>query len=91
MIVCLLLVVNLGPLFASPNLALVATDFESTRRAQLLAGAFDVFSFWQLAVSALGLAKLARVPFLRSVLVVFPFWCIQEALFAGVGMGGLAL
>ena len=90
-IVALLLQVNLGRLFATPSLALALTDFDATRKSHLFLGAANVFSFWQLAVTSVGLAKLARVPFLRAALPVFAFWMMQASFFILVGAGNLAL
>ncbi len=89
--VSLLLIVNLGRLFATPSLALAVSDFDATRKGHLFLGAANVFSFWQVAVSALGLAKLAGVPILRAALLVFTFWFLQETLFILVGLGSLAM
>ena len=43
-------------------------------------GAANVFSFWLLGVLAVGLAKLAGVPFLRAAWFVFAAWAIQQSL-----------
>ena len=90
-IVSLLLQVNLGRLFATPSLALALNDFDATSKSHLFLGAANVFSFWQLAVTSVGLARLARVPFLRAALPVFTFWMLQASFFILVGLGNLAL
>jgi hypothetical protein len=90
-IVSLLLIVNLGRLFATPSLALVLNDFDDTQKGHLFLGAANVFAFWQIAVTALGLAKLAGVPFFRAALLVFTFWFLQVSLFIVSGLGSLAL
>jgi hypothetical protein len=58
----------------------VAPDFEATRKSNLMLVASNVFSFWLVGVFAVGLARLARVPFLRAAWFVFAFWVIQESL-----------
>jgi hypothetical protein len=92
-VVTLLLMVNLPSLFATPNLASAISDFEASRKSPLLLGAANVFSFWVVGVLAVGLAKLAGVPFLRAAWLVFAAWLIQESCFvllAGV-LGQFAL
>ncbi|MGD0258372.1 MAG: YIP1 family protein [Verrucomicrobiota bacterium] len=79
-VVALALTVNLPRIFATPSLALVAPDFEATRKSPLMLGAANVFSFWLVGVLSVGLAKLARVPFLRAAWFVFAFWVIQQSL-----------
>ena len=80
-VVVLVLMVNLTKIFAAPSLALVTPDFEATRKSTLMLGAANVFSFWLIGVLSVGLAKLARVPFLRAAWFVFAVWVIQESLF----------
>jgi hypothetical protein len=84
-VVALALTVNLTKVFATPSLALAAPDFEATRKSYLMLGAANVFSFWLVGVLSVGLAKLARVPFLRAAWFVFAFWVIQESLLGLVG------
>ena len=79
-VVALALTVNLTRIFATPGLALVAPDFEATRKSPLMLGAANVFAFWLVGVLSVGLAKLARVPFLRAAWFVFAFWVIQQSL-----------
>ena len=79
-IVALALTVNLNKVFVTPSLALVAPDFEATRKGHLMLGATNVFSFWLVGVLSVGLARLARVPFLRAAWLVFAFWVIQQSL-----------
>jgi hypothetical protein len=84
-VVMLVLTVNLAKLLATPGLALVAPDFEASRQSPLMVGAVAVFSFWLVGVLSVGLARLARVPFLRAAWFVFAFWVIQESLLTLVG------
>ncbi len=90
-IVTLLLVVNLARLFATPSLGLVISDFDATRKSHLVLGAANVFSFWLVGVMALGLAKLAGVPFLRAAFPVLAYWLLQESLLIMLGLGQFAL
>ena len=92
-VVTLLLTVNLSRMFATPSLALAVPDFDATRKGHLMLGAANVFSFWLVGVLSVGLAKLARVPFLRAAWFVFAAWVIQESFFILVGgaLGQFAL
>jgi hypothetical protein len=91
MLVGLLLTVNLGRLGAGASLALVVKDFDLTRKSHLFAGAANLFSFWQVAVTSIGLAKLANAPFMRAAWVVLAFWMLQESVLILIGMGQWAL
>jgi Yip1 domain len=90
-IVGLLLVVNLGKLFAGPSLALVLRDFDETRKSDLFMGAANVFSFWLIGVLSVGLARLAVVRFIRAAWAVCTFWLLQELVLILIGLGRFAL
>ena len=91
MIVSMLLTVNLGRIGATPSLALIVNDFDATRKSHLFMGAANVFYFWQVGVTAIGLSKLADVPFLRTLWLILAFWLLQQSFFIMVGMGQFAL
>jgi hypothetical protein len=86
-VVTLLLMLNLSNIFAAPGLALVVSDFDAHRKSPLLLGAVNLFSLWLVGVLAVGLGKLAGVPFLRAAWFVFAAWVIQESFL--VLLGGL--
>ena len=90
-IVGMLLTVNLGRMGATPSLALVVNDFDATRKSHLFLGAANVFYFWQVGVTAVGLAKLANVPFVRAAWLILTYWFLQESLLILIGMGQFAL
>jgi hypothetical protein len=90
-VVTLLLTVNLGRLFATPSLGMLTTDFDATNKIHLMMGAANVFYIWSVCVMAVGLARLAGVPFLRAAWVVFAYWVAQELFFIFCGMGQFAL
>ena len=90
-IVAMLLTVNLGRMGATPSLALIVNDFDATRKSHLFMGAANVFYFWQVGVTAIGLSKLAEVPFVRALWVLLAFWLLEESFFIVVGMGQFAL
>ncbi len=84
-VVMLLLMVNLPRLFSTTNLTTALSDFDPSRKSPLLLGAANVFSIWGIGVLSVGLAKLAKVPFLRAAWFVFGAWVIQESFFVLVG------
>lgn len=90
-IVTMLLQIILARVFASPSLALVLDNFDATRKSHLFLGAANPFSLWQVCVLAIGLSKLANVPFLRAGWPVLTYWVIQESLLILLGFGQLAL
>ena len=90
-IVSLLLIVNLGKLFSTPSLALAVSDFDVKNKGHLLMGAVNLFTFWQLVVMAIGLGRLASVPFARAVLPVFGFWIVWTVVMVFCGMGQFVL
>lgn len=91
MIISLLLIVNMGKVFASPSLALAVENFDIQSKSHVALGAANVFSFWFVGLMALGLAKLADVPFARAGFLVFGFWILQEMFFILTGLGQFAL
>jgi len=91
MIVGILLVVNLGKMFAGPSLALAVENFDLQRKSHVALGAANVFSFWFVGVISVGLAKLAAVPLIRALFLVFGYWVLQEFFFIITGLGQFAL
>jgi hypothetical protein len=90
-LVTLLLTVNLPRMFATPSLALAIPDFDATRKSHLMLGAINVFSLWQVGLMALGLARIAGVPFLRACWLVFTYWVMQQLFFILIGLGQFVL
>jgi len=90
-IVTLLLIVNLGKLFSTPSLALTISDFDEKNKSHLLLGAVNVFNFWFVGVLASGLARLARVPFVRAAFLVLGYWLAWSLILIFIGLGTLAM
>jgi Yip1 domain len=90
-IVAMLLIVNLGRMGATPSLALMVKDFDTTRKGHLFAAAANVFSFWVVGVRSIGLARLAEVSYLRAAWVVVTFWVLEQCFFVITGLGQLAM
>lgn len=90
-VVTVLLQVNLARMFATPSLALALDNFDATRKSHLFLGAVNLFSLWQVGVLAVGLSRLANVPFLRAAWAVFTYWVLQESVLILAGFGQMAL
>lgn len=90
-IVALLLIVNFGKMFSTPSLALAVSEFDVQSKSHLLLGAANVFTFWQVAVMSVGLARLAGVPWVRAAWVVFTFWLIWTLILVFIGLGQFTL
>jgi hypothetical protein len=90
-IVGLLLIVNFSKLSATPSLGALVKDFDMTRKSHLMLGAANVFYFWQVGVLSVGLSRLARVSFVRTMPLVLVCWVLQELLFIFSGLGQFAL
>jgi len=91
MLVGILLVVNLGKMFAGPSLALAVENFDLQRKSHLVLGAANVFSFWFVGLIAVALSRLAAVPLARALFLVFGYWVLQECFFILTGLGQFAL
>jgi hypothetical protein len=89
-LVTLLLTASMGRMGATPSLALLVNDFEATNKTHLALGAINIFSFWEIALLALGLAKLTGASWAKAGLVVGGFWVVKQALFLAIGWGQMA-
>ena len=78
-IVKLLLQVNLSNLASSPSLAIAVKNFDAKNPWHLVLAGLNVFDLWEVAVLALGLARLARVPFARAGFPVFGVWVLWSS------------
>lgn len=90
-VVKLLLQVNLGRSTATPSLALAVTDFDPNNRMHLVLGALNLVDIWAVLVLAVGLARLARVPFPRAAFLIVGFWILQQGTLILLGAGVAAL
>lgn len=80
----LLLQVNLSNLASSPSLAIAVKNFDAQNPWHLVLAGLNVFDLWELAVMALGLARLAGVPFVRAAFPVFGVWMIWSSVLIGI-------
>jgi hypothetical protein len=90
-VVTILLTVITGKLGMTPSLALTVGDFDMKNKVHLLLAAVNIFSFWQIGVSACGLARLTGAPFSKALLVVGLYWLAFTLLFIGIGFGQMAM
>lgn len=80
-----LLIVGLNNPFASTSAALLANGDDPQNATFRLLSLVDVMAFWLLAVRAIGLARLAEVPFARAAIWVFGVWALTTGLLLGLG------
>jgi hypothetical protein len=86
-VVKLLLQVNLGRSTATPSLALAVSEFDPGNRLHLVLGALNLVDIWMVLVLAIGLARLAQVPFARAAMLLMGFWILQEGTLILLGAG----
>lgn len=87
----LLLIVSIGRADATPSLALLVKDFDTTRKGSLFVAAANVFAIWVVTVRSIGLAKLTGAPYLRCAWAVFTFWLLEQSFLILSGVGQLAM
>jgi len=90
-VVTILLTVITGKLGMTPSLALTIGDFDIKNKVHLLLAAVNIFSFWQIGVSACGLARLTGKPFSKALLLVLLYWLAFTLFFVGIGFGQMAM
>ncbi len=90
-VVAMLLIINFGRNGATPSLALMVKDFDTTRTGHLFVATANVFSIWVVWVRSIGLAKLAGVPYFRAAWAVFTFWVLEQSFLILSGIGQLAM
>ena len=78
-IVKLLLQVNFSNVMSSPSLAMAVKSFDPKNPWHLVLAGLNIFDLWELAVLALGLARLAQVTFVRAAFPVFGVWMIWSS------------
>jgi hypothetical protein len=57
----------------------------------LLLAAVNIFSFWQIGVTACGLSRLTGAPFTKALLLVGLYWLAFTLFFVGIGFGQMAM
>jgi hypothetical protein len=87
-VVTTVLAIGMNSIFASPSLALLVSDFSIENKMHLLAAAMNVFTFWSLAVTGIGLAQLFQKDTAKVLVLVFALWLIWT-LFTVFGLTAL--
>jgi Yip1 domain len=86
-----LLTVMLGRLGATLSLALLLGNFDMKNKMHLLLAAVNIFSFWQIGVTACGLSRVTGAPFAKALLCVAVYWLAFTLFFIGIGFGQMAM
>ena len=87
-VVTTILAIGMNSMFASPSLALFITDFNIENKMHLLAGSMNVFTFWTLGVTSIGLSRLFQKDLPKVLVLVFALW-ILWTLFKVFGLTAL--
>ena len=91
MAVTILLTVITGKLGMTPSLALLVSHFDLKSRTHLLFAAVNIFSFWQIGVTACGLARVTGAPLNKALLLVVLYWLAFTLFFIVIGFGQMAM
>lgn len=75
-VVTTILAIGMNSMFASPSLAVFISDFSVENRMHLLAASVNVFTFWTLAVTGIGLARLFQKDTPKVLVLVFALWVL---------------
>jgi hypothetical protein len=90
-IITTLLTVITGRLGITLSPALLVGDYNMKNKAHVLLAALNVFSFWQIGVSACGLSRLTGASFGKALLIVGIYWLALALCFISIGLGQFAL
>jgi hypothetical protein len=83
-----MLSIGMNSIFASPSLALLISDFSIENKMHLLAASMNVFTFWTLTVTSIGLARLFEKDLPKVLVLVFALWIVW-VLFSVFGLTAL--
>ena len=86
-----LLVVGMGNPFVSPTPTLFLKTIDPTSPAFTVLSALNVFTFWVLALKAIGLSRLTGVSVGKAAAWVFGIWAGFTSLMVGFGLAAQAL
>jgi hypothetical protein len=75
-VVTLILTIGMGSMFASPSLALFISDFSVENKMHALAASVNVFTFWTLGVTSIGLSRLFQRDLPKVLVLVFALWIL---------------
>jgi hypothetical protein len=87
-VVTTMLAIGMNSMFASPSLALLISDFSIENKMHLLAASINVFTFWTLTVTSIGLSRLFQKDLPKVLVLVFALWVLWT-LFKVFGLAAL--
>ena len=90
-LVAMLLGVILGRMYGQPSLGLLIEQFDPTNRQHALLGMVNVFNFWFVAVTGLGLARVTGGGVGKAITLFLAYWVAISLLFIALKMGQFAL
>jgi hypothetical protein len=90
-VIAMFLSLGTGNLFAGPHLGMLVKDFDITNKGHLALGAVNLFGLWQLAVLALGIAKLSGRAFGPVAIALFVLWLAYKGIAVATGLAQFAL
>jgi hypothetical protein len=78
-----------GSLTASPSLAMVVTDFDFQNKGHAALAKVNIFTFWILAVTSIGLSRLFRRDLPKVLVLVVVLWLLFSVVtvLAGLRLG----
>lgn len=85
----MVLIIAMGSLYAQPSAALFISNFDPQDKMHKALAALNVFEFWAMFVTGIGLSKVWKVSFGKGLGVVLVVWVVWTAIkiFAGIGPG----
>jgi len=89
-IVTVILQIGMNSLFASPSLAIFISNFSMENTMHTLASKINIFTFWELIVVSIGLAKIFMKDMPKVLVLVFALWVLWTVItvFGGAALRG---
>jgi hypothetical protein len=88
-VITTVLIIGFDRLNAGPSAAFFVTDFNPTDKIHMLLSKVNLFTFWSLAVTSIGLSRLFRKDFPKVLVLVLALWILWTVItvFAGCAPG----
>jgi hypothetical protein len=88
-IVTTLMLIAFDRITATPSLGFFISDFDVTNKVHLLLSKVNIFTFWILAVTSVGLSKVFQRDLAKVAVLVVVLWILWTVVtvFAGCGFG----
>ena len=88
-IVTTLMMFMMDSIYASPSLALLVSGFDIENKVHVALSKVNVFTFWTLAVTSIGLSKLFQRDLAKVMVLVFALWIVWSviAILTGIRLG----